>query len=1199
MNTLIKTLLLSCILFCLNFSESLAAPTYDWTGASSAAWNTPGNWKVGGVTQTTNYPGSSASTDIVRIGVNDTFTNQPVLSGSTTIGSLTIGTLTATTLTINATLTVSGDITQKNNGNAGGITTNLTGTGVVTCANFYLGDSTAPPVPLLGLSNATYQTILNFTSLNLTVSQNLYLTTTASKTSLLVALVLVPAANVNNPVFNFNSGTISVGNQIQTVDSNDANVAGFLLFAAVSSSAQFLLSPSTGNSSTLNLNGSNALNLDGSAGYVDFYGAGGGTSTVNYSGSGNQEVYTSTTPYSFTRQSPTGLDQSTSIYQNLTFSGALTKKSDAGNLTIGQDLTLAASSTETVDFATNSPIVTVGGNFTSNSGTTLNQGGTGTMTIAGTSTNAGTINQTGSGNITFTGALSNSVWTATIAQTGSGAIIASGGITNSGTISQGSGTIGSITVTGALVNAGNISQSTGNIIINGGVTNSGNLNLGSANLNISGNYTNSGSYTQSNGTTLFNGSSAQTLQGGAGTGTQFNTVNFSGTGAKTMTSGNFSVSSTSVLTMIGSSTLAANGYLTLKSDANGSATVAAIPSGASITGNVNVQRFITGGSSTYRGYRLLSSPVSQGSGIYSINYLINSSYLTGTTGTGGGFNKTGNPTLYLYRENLAPLYTTFLNSNFRGINNINTPPNYYIDVDGGPYNIPVANGYLFFFRGDRNVASLTTETTTTYIPTNTTLTATGALNAGTITVKDWYTPASANLGWTNTAGNSTVQGFNLVGNPYASSIDWDNYSSSSSSSPIYAPSVTKYIYVLDPVSRNYGVYAAGAASKIGTNNASNIIASGQGFFVVATCSCAQLPFGESAKVNNQVTGLSLLMGKPVAYINDQHLRLQLAQDSINTDDIIINFRDTTKVAYVKNEDAPYKPGLGSVSLSSTSADSVALAINELPLPQQNSQTIRLNVNAKTDGIYQLNMKEVVGIPQLYDVWLMDAYKKDSLNMQQSKIYSFNIYKNDSSSFGSNRFSLLIRQNQTYSYQLLAFAAKKVPDVAQVQVLWKTGNEQNYTHFTVERSIDNGKTFDVLGSEKATAQGAYSLLDKNPVIGQNVYRLKQEDINNNITYSKTIGVFYTNLDTITIGNNLSIYPNPASNVINLATTKQPLGGATYDINFMSSSGNIIKKITSSQASWQGNISDLKPGIYEVHIINNKTQILVAKNKFIKL
>jgi len=258
------------------------------------------------------------------------------------------------------------------------------------------------------------------------------------------------------------------------------------------------------------------------------------------------------------------------------------------------------------------------------------------------------------------------------------------------------------------------------------------------------------------------------------------------------------------------------------------------------------------------------------------------------------------------------------------------------------------------------------------------------------------------------------------------------------------------------------------------------------------------------------------------------------------------------------------------------------------------------VNANTDGIYSLTLKDIVSVPRLYDIWLMDKYKNDSLDMRQNLTYHFNILKSDTNSFGSKRFTLVIRQNPAYAYQLLDFAATKVQDARQVQVQWSTVNEGNYTRFTIERSIDNGKTFDVLGGVPATDQGKYSLIDKNPVNGQNLYRLKQEDINNTITYSKVVSVQYAIQSNNIVNNILSIYPNPVTSNISLSiAAKNTSDIASYNIKFMNSSGIVVKQVTSSQSSWQGSISSLEPGTYVVQVLNTKDASLIGQTKFVKL
>ncbi len=224
-------------------------------------------------------------------------------------------------------------------------------------------------------------------------------------------------------------------------------------------------------------------------------------------------------------------------------------------------------------------------------------------------------------------------------------------------------------------------------------------------------------------------------------------------------------------------------------------------------------------------------------------------------------------------------------------------------------------------------------------------------------------------------------------------------------------------------------------------------------------------------------------------------------------------------------------------------------------------------------------------------------------MRHNANYSFNILKKDTTTFGSKRFTLVIRQNPGYAYRLLDFTATKlIPANAgarQVQAVWKTENEQNYTNFTVERSTDGGKTFNVIGGLQGSGQGTYSLVDKSPVAGQNLYRLKQQDINSTITYSNVVQVSYSNTGNNLVTGNISLYPNPATNIINLAITAKSQEPTFYNVMISNSSGIVVKLATLSQPSWQTGISNLLPGTYLVQVVNNKDKSLVGQLKFVKL
>ena len=687
------------------------------------------------------------------------------------------------------------------------------------------------------------------------------------------------------------------------------------------------------------------------------------------------------------------------------------------------------------------------------------------------------------------------------------------------------------------------------------------------------------------------------------------TVNNSSAGTITITGGPIDIYNTLTITkgnLVIDNT--GSGDMTLKSSSTLSASVAAIPSSYSITGNVNVERYISGGALKYRGYRFLSSPVYTAK--VGTNYYYDLSYLTtytptsGFFGTSGGMSKQGNPSVYLYRDNVAFTNGTFNSGNFRGINKINNSTLYSIGVDfDGTFNLHVGTGIWLFYRG--NISNIATKYIITTVPEANVFVTRGTLNQQAVTVVNWYTQLST-LQCTTVTGNTGYAGFNLVGNPYASSIDWDTRSSTNASAGIYAPGVGSTIYIFNESTKIYGTYNG----TIGINGASHIIPSGQGFYVKATTNTAQLIFNEAAKTSLQVTGPTaatgstlLLSTHPTGNSNPnlRYMRLELRKDSDNVEESVVSFDNSASNKFVGGEDSEHMTGSGGVSFYSKSADNVSLAINHVPFPKTTRTVIKLNVNATTDGQYAINRTELKDIPDIYEIWLKDAYKRDSLDIKHNSGYVFNILKSDTNSFGANRFTLIIRESKALGLHLLDFAASKTANGSEL--VWKTENEKFYTNFTVERSIDNGQNYSILGGFASSDEGTYSFTDKKPVIAADTYRIKLEDLNGTITYSKAITLMYANVSDVN-NNAVNVYPNPAVSTINLAIVQNSVdltkgANATYNINITNSMGKILKTITTAQSTWQGNISSLSPGTYVVDVVNNADKSAVGKAKFIKL
>jgi hypothetical protein len=305
-------------------------------------------------------------------------------------------------------------------------------------------------------------------------------------------------------------------------------------------------------------------------------------------------------------------------------------------------------------------------------------------------------------------------------------------------------------------------------------------------------------------------------------------------------------------------------------------------------------------------------------------------------------------------------------------------------------------------------------------------------------------------------------------------------------------------------------------------------------------------------------------------------------------------------------------------LSSFSSDGVRLSVNVLPLPHIKPLKIRLDVEGRLSRTYKLDRTELSNVPPIYEFWLIDKYKKDSLDLKNNADYTFDLDLRDTATYGANRFSVLIRQNPALGVHLLNFTAIKAPGGALIG--WQTENEQDYTGFSVERSSNNGTTFEALDSFASTASGEYRILDKNPPEAIDQYRLRIEDLNGIVSYSNIITLTYGNPGGPPV-NNITIYPNPAGNIIHLVmlspnasfpglamqgkTVKtiglaaNPTANALYSIKIINITGFVVKTATARQDNWQCDVTNLHPGTYIIQVQNDADNSPMGKGTFVKL
>lgn len=174
------------------------------------------------------------------------------------------------------------------------------------------------------------------------------------------------------------------------------------------------------------------------------------------------------------------------------------------------------------------------------------------------------------------------------------------------------------------------------------------------------------------------------------------------------------------------------------------------------------------------------------------------------------------------------------------------------------------------------------------------------------------------------------------------------------------------------------------------------------------------------------------------------------------------------------------------------------------------------------------------------------------------------------------------ENLVLPIELLSFTAT-ASDKKIAILEWSTATEINSSHFEIERKIV-GKDWEVIGKVEAaditnTTQ-FYQLEDERPANGENLYRLKQVDLNGDFAYSS--------IETLTFkGQHHIIYNNPVNDVLNLriqSEQQQALRIALYD-----SQGRMIEeRAVEVQAGFQildWNMSNLPKGIYFMQVADD--------------
>ncbi len=466
-------------------------------------------------------------------------------------------------------------------------------------------------------------------------------------------------------------------------------------------------------------------------------------------------------------------------------------------------------------------------------------------------------------------------------------------------------------------------ETVGSIIIDAG----GTLNTSASNYNIdlNRNFVVNGTFTANSGTVTFSGTTQQVL-GGTGTGA-FRNITLNNTSGLALYDSNKDIFGT---LDVQSGCVTTNGLLTMRSDAAGTARIAALTGGACVSGNVTFERYINGGQTNWR---FFSSPIS-GATLAGWDDNFITSGIPGSDFPNWPSVSNPWPSIYSYDETQS------------GDRNTG-----FVAATSMGQTISPGQGY-WVWCGDTITGTLP------FV-----IDQSGPINSGNINL-----PVS----YTNT-GSSADDGWSMVGNPYPSTIDWD--------SPNWTKSgLDNAIYIWDPDNQVFASYVFG----IGTNGGSRYIPSSQSFWVKANSSGPVLTLTENAK-----SAIDQAYFKTAAQ-NIIRLGLKNSLFPGRKDEVVFRFMQGKTDTYEQDVDAmKFHSSNANVPMISTTSGGDELSISTLDITGNTVLPVEVKVNAS--GNYTFDFLDITGAHQLGCAFFVDTYTGKEIDMKSASDYTCTLY----------------------------------------------------------------------------------------------------------------------------------------------------------------------------------------------------------------
>lgn len=220
------------------------------------------------------------------------------------------------------------------------------------------------------------------------------------------------------------------------------------------------------------------------------------------------------------------------------------------------------------------------------------------------------------------------------------------------------------------------------------------------------------------------------------------------------------------------------------------------------------------------------------------------------------------------------------------------------------------------------------------------------------------------------------KGFNFIGNPYASAINWqvgDEGWTRTNLDPI--------IYLWNPTAGQYGSYNRN--NRVGSNDVDSIIPSKQGFFVhVTNNGTGSVSVNNNARIHYHKTLYKTGKDNNLP----QLLRLKATGNGLS-DESIIGFDENATPGYDVTYDAFKLIGKQEAPQLFTKTGETKLAVNILNSIDENI-VIPLFFKAGESGEYQIKANNLDSFDDIIPLWLEDIKDSYFQNLRENPTYIF-------------------------------------------------------------------------------------------------------------------------------------------------------------------------------------------------------------------